>query len=165
MKLKKISWLPVIIMMGIIFTFSSKPAVNSRESSMTIANSILNIYENFTDTRFQGTQRTDKLGIIDHIIRKGAHFTEYAILAGTIFLHFSLRNRKGIKLILLSVALTAMYAATDEFHQLFVPGRSGEIKDVLIDTAGALTGVIILNLIINLFARKNRHIESVTLLK
>ena len=40
--------------------------------------------------------------------------------------------------------IAAGYAATDEFHQLFVPGRSGQISDVLLDSAGALAGVWIM---------------------
>ena len=49
-------------------------------------------------------------------------------------------NRKRL---LLSIFLAFLYACTDEIHQLFVPGRSGEIKDVCIDTCGAFIGALI----------------------
>jgi VanZ family protein len=44
-----------------------------------------------------------------------------------------------------------LYAASDEFHQLFVPGRSGEVKDVLIDSAGAVTGALLFYLALRLY--------------
>ena len=46
-------------------------------------------------------------------------------------------------------ALATLYAATDEFHQVFVPGRSGKVADVLLDSAGALLGVLLLALILH----------------
>ena len=68
---------------------------------------------------------------------------EYAILASAIELHYWITKRKGIRFILLSILFSFLYAATDEFHQLFVPGRSGEFKDVMIDTVGAATGAFL----------------------
>jgi len=60
-----------------------------------------------------------------------------------------------IVVFLISWALTTLYAASDEFHQLFVPGRSGEIRDVCIDSVGAIAGVLIGILILSrLSARK-----------
>ncbi|MDY6314114.1 MAG: VanZ family protein, partial [Clostridia bacterium] len=47
----------------------------------------------------------------------------------------------------ISLLCSALYAASDEFHQLFVPGRSGEFRDVCLDSAGALTGILIFILI------------------
>lgn len=156
MRLRQISWLPVIIMMLVIYFFSSKPAVNSGEDSMIIANGILDIYEDIADVQFEEAARIESLGFVDHVVRKAAHFTEYAILAGTLILHFYIRNKKRKKLILYPIILSAMYAATDEFHQLFVPGRSCEIKDVLLDTAGAATGALLCYFILRLLKRKGK---------
>jgi len=87
MKLKYISWIPAVIIMGIIFYFSSRQVDNSNESSLTIANRILNIYENITNSNYQENVRTDILDSINHIVRKGAHFCEYALLACAIAFH------------------------------------------------------------------------------
>ena len=160
MKRVRISWLPAVIMMGIIFYFSSRPAVNSDESSMSFANIILKGYENLTNTQLQDEERIETLGYIDHIVRKGAHFFEYGILACAIAFHFWLRNKKGIRLFLLSVALTAMYAATDEFHQLFITGRSGEIRDVLLDSSGAAAGAFLFCIITTLIRRKRTSVKA-----
>lgn len=160
MKLIRISWLPAVIMMIIIFYFSSKPAVRSGESSMLIANKILDVYENITNTQIQDEDKIEILGNIDHVIRKGAHFIEYGILACTIAFHFLLRKKKNFRFFIYTVILSAIYAATDEFHQLFIPGRSGAIKDVLLDSAGAATGAIFFCLIIKL-TRKKRSQDTV----
>ncbi|HBI73812.1 MAG TPA: hypothetical protein DEG06_04480 [Lachnospiraceae bacterium] len=143
MTIRKLSWLPAAIIMIIIFLFSAKPAVSSAESSRTIANAVLNIAENFMDPAQWQEDRDNVLDTVDHIVRKTAHFMEYAILASAIELHYWITKRKGIRFILLSILFSFLYAATDEFHQLFVPGRSGEFKDVMIDTVGAATGAFL----------------------
>src|SRR5699024_9669514 len=76
--------------------------------------------------------------LFHHFIRKSAHFTAYLLL-GMLVLH-ALRkpSRKGCTVAFL---ISLLYAISDEFHQLFVPGRSGEIRDVVIDSMGAATGI------------------------
>ena len=60
------------------------------------------------------------------------------------FLFSNAYLRSGVKKVVVSAVISsAVYAATDEFHQLFVEGRSGEIRDILIDTSGALTGALL----------------------
>ena len=86
------------------------------------------------------------------LVRKAAHMSEYAILA--ILLGLTIREYKKEPWLLLALTATAAYAATDEFHQLFVPGRSGQLKDVLIDTAGGALGLGLLALILYLQRRR-----------
>ena len=78
---------------------------------------------------------------IDHAVRKTAHFAEYAILGFLLTGAASLGN--GWKSFLQPGLTGALYAASDEFHQLFVPGRSGQISDVLLDSAGVCFGVLL----------------------
>ena len=94
-----------------------------------------------------------KLSIITEMqffIRKSAHFLSYfamglfCILAYNTY-ELSLRNK-----FLFSAATCVAFAISDEIHQLFVPGRSGEIRDVLIDTAGILLAALIVSVIIYL---------------
>lgn len=143
MKLKYISWLPAVIIMAVIFYFSSKPATISGESSLTISQTLLKAYEDITDLPYGETVRQQVLLELDHIVRKTAHFIEYAILAAAWVFHFTIRakgNRLGVGL---SILLTSFYAASDELHQIFVAGRSGQITDVLLDTCGAVTGALL----------------------
>ena len=99
-------WLPPVALMGVIFFFSAQPDLNSG------------------------------LGTADLILRKIAHFTEYALLC---FLWWrALRTRMdGRRAALVALAIASAYSLTDEFHQTFVEGRHGTPVDWGIDTAGA----------------------------
>lgn len=79
--------------------------------------------------------------ILTFLTRKAAHIIAYfilGILAFNIVKTYNLSTRRAI---LLSILFTLTYAASDEIHQLFVPGRSGEVRDVLIDTTASTVGV------------------------
>lgn len=67
---------------------------------------------------------------IDFVVKKTAHVTEYAILFWLVW-----RAGKSLKL---SLAITILYALTDEWHQTFIPGREGTLRDVGFDTIGGL---------------------------
>ncbi len=102
-------WLPVAVWCGLIFGISSIPRL---------------------DTGW---------GLWDLLLRKLAHLTEYAVLAALLFR--ALRGSGTLslaRLLWLSSFLAILYAVTDEFHQRFVPGRTGALTDVLIDASGAL---------------------------
>jgi len=77
-------------------------------------------------------------GAPDTLIKKTAHVTEYAILSWLI------QNARGERRTWWQAWVTAvLYAATDEFHQLFVPGRASRVTDVMIDSVGAAIGTAI----------------------
>lgn len=77
-------------------------------------------------------------------VRKIAHFTLYALLGA--FVSATFLNTKikapAVKY-LMSAGVCLFYSITDEFHQLFIDGRSGELSDVLIDFCGAVTGILL----------------------
>lgn len=74
------------------------------------------------------------------IVRKLAHFLEFTGLS--LLFNISLYTTKNRTMPLPAIALTSLYAVTDEVHQIFVEGRSCQLTDWLIDTAGAVTGAI-----------------------
>jgi len=76
-------------------------------------------------------------------VRKGAHLTEYAILAALLCRAFRQNQKRLGRAFALSFFIAAIYAALDEFHQSFVASRTGSTWDILIDSAGALAGVLI----------------------
>jgi VanZ family protein len=91
----------------------------------------------------------DAICTVQGLVRKGAHVTEYAILA--VLLWRALRKpardnpRPWNWLVALSAfAIAAGYSMTDEFHQSFVPSRQGQLGDVCFDSAGAALGLIVL---------------------
>ncbi len=101
-------------------------------------------------------------------VRKCAHMTEYAILGALLSLTIteymqdsdsSSRKRDGnsaSKILRRAVFIGFLYASTDEFHQTFVPGRSGEIRDILIDTFGVLLGALIVTRLIPSLLQRRR---------
>ena len=111
MKSKKIKlWLPVFIWAGVIFSFASM-SINQSES----------------------------FSWIDFVIKKSAHVTEYAILYWLLFRAMSQNNKDASRKVFIKVfVLTVLYALSDEWHQTFVPGREGTLRDVGFDTIGAL---------------------------
>ena len=81
---------------------------------------------------------------IEFYVRKAAHMTEYAILGLLSFAFYRGILKKEKRQFLAALLTAAVYAATDEFHQYFIPGRSAEVMDVCIDTLGASIGLAIL---------------------
>jgi len=81
--------------------------------------------------------------LLDLLIKKGGHFMAYAILAGLAWRALA-PSPTDNRLLLLVWVIAVLYAASDEVHQLFVPGRHGSLVDVAIDSAGALLAVILL---------------------
>lgn len=90
------------------------------------------------------------------VLRKCAHFTEYMILFFLLFvaLETHLVARKARWWALLGVFL---YASSDEFHQLFIPGRVGDVVDVMIDTSGGCMGLLLLTVFMAVGGRKRPH--------
>ncbi len=132
-----ISWLLVVIWMGVIFSFSQSNSYKSSSESRKIVIKIVDVVE-------KNKTPKEKELIVDKVhipFRKFAHGFEFAILS--ILLIIALKNSKINKIYLLSFLISFLYAMTDEYHQTLINGRSGEIRDILIDTSGALIGIII----------------------
>lgn len=95
---------------------------------------------------------------IDYPVRKAAHAGEYAVLGILMAASFRLYLKwKGIRLMIVTWAAAVIYAATDEFHQLFVPGRSGQLSDIMLDGAGAAAGILLCAAIAGLIGKKTRY--------
>lgn len=124
-----ISWIAVVLWMSLLFYFSHQPATTSSELSTGITKSIIKVVEKVMPSA------TFDLRRLNHIVRKHAHFIIYFVL-GVFVLHALGSASIGIALL-----ICVIYAMSDEFHQLFIPGRGAQIKDVLIDSAGASVGI------------------------
>ena len=126
MKKKVFKWLLVIGWMIIIFIFSSQNGEQSGHNNRFVVEILKGI----------GINLDSILGSMDdYLIRKLAHMTEYFILFHLLYnaLHEGYRFWKAS---LLSILILFIYAASDEYHQSFIPGRGPSFKDVLIDTGG-----------------------------
>lgn len=132
-----LSWVFVAAVMIFIFLMSSA----NGETSSDISNSLLMRIIELTG-----------LDISSHFIRKAAHFSEFAalsfLLSNAVFATFNTK-----KATLIAFPLACLYAVTDELHQLFSDGRACSVKDMLIDSSGALLGAIIFSLIILIYIK------------
>jgi VanZ family protein len=90
----------------------------------------------------------EQLQFAHFITRKAAHFTEYAILAWLVARAFATSSIKALSRhwFLFSLLLVIIYSLSDEYHQTFVPSRTGSIYDSLIDMSGGLTALLLYTL-------------------
>lgn len=133
---KTLSWAAVILWMGLIFHLSHQAAAASRELSTGVTEIVLAFIEKVVPNEDLDVSS------IHHIIRKNAHFFIYFFL-GMLVLHaLNMSKGTGCKTIGLALLICVLYAISDEVHQLFVPGRGAQVKDVLIDSAGASVGIV-----------------------
>ena len=77
-----------------------------------------------------------------------AHFSIYALIGISLLLFIYVFSKKIVLSSSIALLLSIMYACYDEYRQLSIPGRSGNIKDVFIDSLGALTGIALTFIII-----------------
>ncbi|GAB4432104.1 MAG: hypothetical protein Kow0031_13470 [Anaerolineae bacterium] len=108
-------WLPVILWMALIFALSSRSKLVELDS------------------------KADEIYFF-----KTAHIAAYAMLMWLWWRALSPRREAGWRQLWAAFALTVLYGISDEFHQLFVPGRTGQLADVLFDAAGALAMLFLL---------------------
>ena len=125
-----------VLWMIVIFSFSMQ---NGGESS-GVSNQVILFIENITGIQLMHNQWIS-LDTIQFLIRKAAHMSEYAILA--MLLYMFARESKIRSSFIFALIFSMLYACTDEFHQLFVNGRSGQWQDVFIDTSGSFLGLCV----------------------
>ncbi len=131
-------WILVIAWMGLIFYFSAQNAQKSTIQSRGLINKTNLIDHNTTEI-----EKEVKISKLDTIIRKIAHagvFLVLGVLVCFLLKEYTIDIRK---ILVFSFIICILYACSDEFHQLYVYGRSGEIKDVLIDSFGLCIGLLI----------------------
>lgn len=139
-KKKVISHILVVAWMLVIFCMSAQPGDTSGEISGSVSHLFMRIWN---AVFFQGWSEAEVLHMAqmwDYPIRKLAHMTEFGILA--VLMYWALGYYKNRRYLAAGI-LTVCYAATDEFHQLFVPDRSGNALDVCVDACGAVIGLLV----------------------
>lgn len=134
-----IGYLLVILWMGVIFYFSSR----SGDISAAQSNGLKDVLKDSAPGIYSVIDTMAKSGVKIFSIRKLAHMFLYMML--TVLLYIP---TKGVfekyKLSLgITTGVSITYAVLDEVHQLFVPGRSGQIQDVMIDGIGIIVGILL----------------------
>jgi VanZ family protein len=127
-------WLPVILWMTLIFGASTSLG-RPENTSLFVRPFLLWLNPRMSEETIEK---------IHFVVRKTAHFVEYSILGLLLWrlIHFdpawaACRSRE----LLTALLVAALYGASDEFHQCFVPGRQAAVRDVLLDTCGAAFGL------------------------
>lgn len=133
-KNKYFKYFLVTAWMVVIFMLSNDIAAASSDKS----NFILQILSNLGINLKHIFKNYDEF-----IVRKTAHFTEYFVLS-ILIINVIKQDFKFKDAVILAIKFTFLYACTDEFHQLFIPGRDGRIIDVFIDTSGGVFGAVVM---------------------
>ena len=130
-------WLPVLLWM--IFIFVGSTDLLSAEHTSRFIGPFLRWFA------LDIAEAT--IAAVQLVVRKCAHLTEYAILGALLCRALRLGHSNLRHAGVLAFVIAAAYAALDEFHQSFIPSRTGAAQDVAIDCAGALTGLALCALI------------------
>lgn len=136
--------IPAIFMACLIFGFSAQ----NGSSSTGVSNRFIAMVFHTDNPEF--------IEKVEMPVRKLAHFTEYMIFSFTVYIALKVWQVSAKRIYFVTIILVGLFACSDEIHQLFVPERAGRIVDVIIDTMGAVAGMLIVRGI-----RKLRKVESV----
>lgn len=132
-----------VIWMAFIFYMSNQPADVSSAQSGGVIDLLSNI-----PIVGDLVRRLMEVDLAQFVIRKAAHLSAYLLLAVLFFMgmYDGRKNINGIAM--KSFVFTFLYAVSDEIHQFFIPGRSCEFRDVMIDSSGGVIGILVVCIII-----------------
>ena len=122
--------------------FSNQKAVESSKLSDGLILRSVRIIEKINHKQYSDEEILKRF---IYPVRKLAHVTIYFILGFLVYLY--IKDLKIDNKIIISILICVLYATSDEIHQLFILGRSGEVKDVLIDTLGSVLGILFLKIL------------------
>ena len=141
--LKPLSFLPAILMMYLIYSFSAQTGEVSGALSYEVSyqivetkNEVLNENKTYDELAYSASS-------IEFYVRKAAHMTEYCLLAIAISFPLYVYGVRGVWLILLAGAICVGFASFDEYHQSFVSDRGPSVRDVGIDSIGVTVGILL----------------------
>ena len=145
--IKLLSFVPTCFLLFLIFGFSAQDGETSGSLSFEISLFLVKLFSPFLPTAMSERMLLERAEMIHFFVRKAAHMTEYFLLALSLQLPLTAFFSKCFtwkQRILTGFVLTVVLAALDEFHQSFVPGRSGNFTDVCIDSIGAIAASVCL---------------------
>lgn len=142
----------LILLVGtffIIFGFSSQDGEESSGISRKITEIITDKILRLSDD--------NKIQIVDRmesVIRKIAHFSIYTIVGVLLMGFVSTYKIDEMKRIYISIVIGIIYATSDEIHQSFIPGRSSQLTDVMIDTMGVALGICLILILLEIVSKR-----------
>lgn len=145
--LKPFSFVPAILMMYMIYSFSADTGNISGGLSYKVSEKVVVTANKVFNLNLSQAEINHYKERINYPVRKTAHMTEYACLAIAIAFPLYVYGVRGIGLLILTGTVCVSYAMLDEYHQSFVAGRVASKKDVAIDSIGVIIGVIIVRVV------------------
>ncbi|MBO5208102.1 MAG: VanZ family protein [Lachnospiraceae bacterium] len=142
-KVRTIAGILALFWMCVIFSFSAQEKEESSQVSEAFSYRMVNSTGLLFHLNLDEEQIREIANAIEHTVRKAAHMTEYGILSVLFYIWLGKWQFVVSKRSAMAIVLAALYAASDELHQYFVPGRAGRFSDVIIDSIGAITGVLV----------------------
>ena len=148
-----------ILWMSVIFAYSAKTATQSTVQSNRVGKMLCSVFvSGYRDMPSEAQLKMAES--IDFFVRKSAHFLEYTILGVlTVWAMGQSKRLKG-RLFWVSLLWCILYAVSDETHQFFVPGRACKASDMVLDSAGALFGIIMILLPVWLKSIRKKETEE-----
>lgn len=159
MKTKKYRWLFLLLILWAIFivAFSAQPWSESFHTSSVVEDFILKMV-----SWMPGAQDFVKQFLEIFPVRKIAHFVEYMILGGlstASWVLYQAEEQESRKpFFLIAWGSCVLFAVLDELHQAFVPGRTSSIRDVLLDSVGALFGAFLVAWIVKHVIKNDKEV-------
>ncbi len=151
-------WLLAILCAATIISFSSDPAHVSKEKSGLILEKIEPFVERIIERH---DIKFIDLDDLHFYIRKGAHVFVYFLLSVLLCLGWKAVRVKGLKPYYITWFMATVFSIIDEIYQLFIPGRSGEARDVFLDNVGIILGLLFAAFSIFLFKKVRRKIINI----
>lgn len=144
--LKPLSFLPAILVMYLIYSFSAQTGEVSGDLSYKISYQIVETKNEVLDLEKSYDELSYEAESIHYYVRKAAHMSIYFLLAITVSFPLYVYRVRGFWLIILAGIICVGFAGLDEYHQSFVAGRGPSIKDVGFDSIGAFAGIFLVQL-------------------
>ena len=140
-RLRAILWILCCVWMTVIFLFSSQNGEESAKLSGGITEEVVKIVVDDYE-KLSASEQTACLNRASFLVRKLAHFSEFALLGFLFFLLVKSYKKSNRAAMLIACISGTLYAVTDELHQFLSDGRSPQVFDVCIDSAGVLSGTV-----------------------
>ena len=140
--LKPLSFLPAILMMYVIYSFSAQTGEVSGQLSYKISYKIVETKNQLLNENKSSAELAVSADTIHFYVRKAGHMTEYFLLAVAISFPLYVYGVRGIWLVILAGIICVGFAGLDEYHQSFVADRGPSLRDVGIHSIGALIGIL-----------------------
>lgn len=139
-----IYWTMVICWMAVLFVLSGQSA----EKSSSVSGKVIEVVATVIKPSFTELDVAEKstfIGELQATVRNLAHYFSYCVLGTLLSLVMQTHSLRLRKQMLWALAIGVTYAISDEIHQYFVPGRSMQLSDIILDSFGVLTGILLVN--------------------